>query len=795
MQNCLGPYLLLAALGLAFFSPLLLHPTQTLYSDHSDLLTAHLPLKHFLVRSWQETGEVPLWNPYSFAGNPFIHDVQVAAFYPPHFLLYLLPPESLGAALSWLVVLHVIGAGWFMYAYARWQGLGASGALVAGVGYMFAGKWLLHMLIGGHYVLVPLAWLPLVLLWLEQALRLGRLVRATWGGVAFALIILGAHPQVTFYAGLFVASWSLVAALEHGPESNSLTATRRVGKGMCRWLAYGIWLLIVAVALSAVQLLPALEAAPLSSRSVVGVGAYSPKEVVLSLCGFVGPAPGGAAFEYRTGLGVIWLAAAVLAPFLRGGPVRFQAGVCLGLLCFALASASVFHDLPGFRWFRVPSRVFLVLALPAALMAGITTQALFDEAEAMPSRSGRRRSVFIVVGVLAVLTVALDWFLSRQRGWIVKWNIYWLTLPFTFGLAFWLVGRPMVGAHRWRQPIWGALLLADLWLLALPALHVRPVDDIFAPSACILDLESALSNDVAPPGKLHARVLDRDQPGRPGETPLGPALPVLRGIEPVRGYNTIDVHRFKEYVQFISDQDEPLAALEGIPNFKTHNPALLELLGVKYVVQPSSQPPPGKGWRTVSQDDEPRAYCFITGGIRKLSPFSLYRDDAALPRAFVVAHAAPLPARPLALEALKAADFRHTVLLDGFASETESNSTYSRTAQPAVIKEYTPNRISIEAHADAPGWLVLTDIWYPGWSCSVDDTEETVYRANFLFRAVQVAPGRHEIVFTFAPRSYRLGKLVSAMALAVVGALCLLAYFSRWRGRKVESTVTGPPPC
>src|SRR5262245_27523930 len=118
MRNGLGPYLLLAALGLAFFAPLVLHPTETLYSEHSDLLALHLPLKHFLVRSWQETGELPLWNPYSFAGMPFVHDVQVAAFYPPHLLLYVLPVEWLGTALSWLVVLHVIIAGWCMYAYA-----------------------------------------------------------------------------------------------------------------------------------------------------------------------------------------------------------------------------------------------------------------------------------------------------------------------------------------------------------------------------------------------------------------------------------------------------------------------------------------------------------------------------------------------------------------------------------------------------------------------------------------------------------------------------------------------------
>src|SRR5439155_1387464 len=84
-----------------------------------DLLAMHLPMKRFLVRSWHETGELPLWFPYSFAGAPFVHDVQVAMFYPPHWPLLLLSEERVGAALTWLVVLHVVVAGWCGFALAR----------------------------------------------------------------------------------------------------------------------------------------------------------------------------------------------------------------------------------------------------------------------------------------------------------------------------------------------------------------------------------------------------------------------------------------------------------------------------------------------------------------------------------------------------------------------------------------------------------------------------------------------------------------------------------------------------
>ena len=58
MLRRLSPYLLLAVLALIFFGELVLHPAQILYSPHSDFLALHLPSKWFLVRSFQETGEL-----------------------------------------------------------------------------------------------------------------------------------------------------------------------------------------------------------------------------------------------------------------------------------------------------------------------------------------------------------------------------------------------------------------------------------------------------------------------------------------------------------------------------------------------------------------------------------------------------------------------------------------------------------------------------------------------------------------------------------------------------------------
>src|SRR5262249_52877386 len=150
----------------------------------------------------------------------------------------------------------------------------------------------------------------------------------------FALVILGTHPQWTFYAGLFLALWTL------GPA-------RDEAGGLVRWAGYGAWAAALALALAAVQLLPTLEAAALSTRAE-GVAADDILDGGLrALLFFVGPAltatPASLMWEDRGGFGLLWVVAAALAPLLGRGRVRYQAAVCLALVVFALGGALLFQ--------------------------------------------------------------------------------------------------------------------------------------------------------------------------------------------------------------------------------------------------------------------------------------------------------------------------------------------------------------------------------------------------------------------------------------------------------------------
>jgi hypothetical protein len=760
----LTPYLLLAGLALAFFAPLLLHPGWVLYSDHSDFLVQYLPARHFLVESYRADGDLPLWCPYYFSGAPFVHDIQVSAFYPPQAIIYGLPADLLGPALCWLVVAHVIVAGWGAYAYGRSQGLGPAGSLVAGLGFMFGGKWMLHLLGAGHQTFAPVAWLPVVLLLFEAALRRagrGEVVAAlacgAWSGAALGALALGAQPQLTFYAGLFLALWTL------GPALDGVRTGRRRAAALARWAALGAWAAAWALGLFAVQLFPTAEAARESTRAISGAVADRLNTIGLTLVSLAGPMLAGETWEYHGGFGFLWVVAAALAPFLCRGRARFQAFVAALLVLFAVGGPML-EGLPGFRLFRIPPRMLLFAALPISLLAGSTTDGLF----AAPPDAARCRRVALVVSALLFLGVGVHAFALHLRGDSLTFRPYWVALAVVVPAALFLPGR-LATPGPWRVA-WVLALLLDLWALALPLVAVRPESEIYAPTTSVRYLAEHSGR---------GRALDRDAPARPGSpvltysvlgnTPLGFAQPLLRHIEAVRGLNPIDVRRYTKYLQFIADQDEPVVAGGGVVNFEVKNRALLDLLGTRYLVQPSAIPPEGDAWQEVAHDPAPLAFGNVAGGMQRLPPYTVYENRDAFPRAFVVPEAAPFPPDRPALASLKETDFRRTVLLEPPPDPGPRGGEF----RPAIIRDDRPNRVTIDLGGGPGGYLVLTDVWFPGWTSTVDGRPAEVARADYAFRAVHVPDGTREVVFRFEPESYRLGMWVTGVTLALLAALSL----------------------
>ena len=110
-------------------------------------------------------------------------------------------------------------------------------------------------------------------------------------------------------------------------------------------------------------------------------------------------------------------------------------------------------------------------------------------------------------------------------------------------------------------------------------------------------------------------------------------------------------------------------------------------------------------------------------------------------------------------------NFENTVVLEG-AAPTQSQACTFAEGQ-VVIDLQHPNSLRIRSKADSPGWLVLSNVWYPGWHASVDDAPVAIQRANYLFQAVEIPAGEHRVQFDYRPFEFYIGGLTSFMVIGI----------------------------
>jgi hypothetical protein len=177
----------------------------------------------------------------------------------------------------------------------------------------------------------------------------------------------------------------------------------------------------------------------------------------------------------------------------------------------------------------------------------------------------------------------------------------------------------------------------------------------------------------------------------------------------------------------------------------------------------------------------------LDGWLRVLSSdIKIYERENPLGRAFIVGNAISVPdtwaGTEEALNHMREPDFdpAQTVILHRDGS-LDAASTDGSTGGQAEITLYEDTRVEIEVTTEAGGYLVLNDAHYPGWQATIDGEATTLYRANAMFRAVDVPPGAHTVVFSFVPTLW-----YASMGIGLVAwALTLIAFIGLiwWRAR------------
>ena len=142
-----------------------------------------------------------------------------------------------------------------------------------------------------------------------------------------------------------------------------------------------------------------------------------------------------------------------------------------------------------------------------------------------------------------------------------------------------------------------------------------------------------------------------------------------------------------------------------------------------------------------------------------------------LPRARVVSSAVVEPDDESAWTMLGDEDFdleQSIVLADGDALDGGGAPAGS-----ARLVASEADHVAVGVDVERPGYLVLSDTFFPGWSATVDGEEREIHRANVAFRAVRLAPGDTRVDFRYRPVSFRVGAWLSLGGLSVAAILAL----------------------
>lgn len=129
-------------------------------------------------------------------------------------------------------------------------------------------------------------------------------------------------------------------------------------------------------------------------------------------------------------------------------------------------------------------------------------------------------------------------------------------------------------------------------------------------------------------------------------------------------------------------------------------------------------------------------------------------------------------------------DLHHEAVADKKFSEQLGNAVKQDGTSMAVIKSYEPNHLTYEVNSDKGGVLVFSEIYYPEWTATVDGQKTELGRVNYILRALNVKPGKHEVALDFHPASIRTTETLAYCSYGILALLIAAGAFMERRKNK-----------
>lgn len=751
-----------------------------------DIANEYLPFKLVALKAFK-SGEAPLWNPYLFSGAPLLADPQSSLLYPTQLLFLLLPPHIAFALVQYLhIVLLAVGTYKLLRLYCD-----PLPALAGSLAFTLSGP-VFNRLAAGHYTIIQvLAWIPWIFLCLDRYWLSQRPFWLVAGGVAIALQLLAGFPTLCFFTllaiGVYLIHHFALTLLEHRWE-----------KAIKSTLWWGVMFLLAGM-LSAAQWLPSLEFIALAGRALTGYAFVRQNSLpIVNIMTSVLPEIFGSALTHTAIQGAYWgehsLYIGGLPPILSLIYVlRFRhhkrdgSGVYLLLAVMSIVLALgahnpayrlLFNYVPGFRQLAAVGRMTMLYAFFLSIVSAISIQHLADW---LPSASVQTRTLLrwcaIVVSSLLVIALLV---LTLGRGMLSaiaeplilerydhlasekmqKLDILFLTQAasiFVF-LCIVIAGGSLM-YYRMRSRLSARMfaifsLLIILVDVGLFALRLAGGFDLLLTG----DRNASSHYTAQTPAYLTAF---SGEPSTFRILPLNSMRFINQGsqfgIPAITGYNSLIMSSYLQFLGII--RGSPVDSVDRVPMIRTWHSPLLKILNVKYLV--SYEPLQDPHLELLHSSD--------------VYVYRMNQTDAA--HAFMVYHAEYFDSAEQVAARMAESSFDplRSVLLERRLQETVQYAEQIGTppeSQVSVLGS-TLNSVTFEAYTSAPGWLVVSEIYYPGWRAYIDGQETPISKGDLVLRVVELSPGRHTVRFVYDPDTVRCGLFITVLGALLVVSLLL----------------------
>jgi membrane protein YfhO len=682
-------------------------------------------------------GQVPLWNPLSNCGVPFLAQWNTSVCYPLSLVFMVFPlPWSLNIFGLGHLVLAGVGMYWLAYRWTQ-NRLAAS---IAGLAFALNGLMLNSLMWTSN--LAALSWQPLVVLWVEQAWRSGGR-RTVVAALAGAMQMLSGAPEI------IVFTWTLLGMLWLG----------QVGWKKIRfWMTLRRFMVVVVLiaGLSAVQLLPFFDLLKHSERDASYAAADDWPMPIWGWANLLVPVfhclrtvfgnwlqtnqPWTS--SYYLGTATLALAALAVWQFRRQLGVWGLAGMTLAGMTLALGNdgyvyAWLKHVMPWIGFARYPIKFVSIPVFTIPLLAALGLNGFQNTTS--QNLKWSKGFLYLTTAVLLLTVVCIlataRWWLAPAYDWRLAWWDGALRAFFLIASIGGISVLIRVPEDRLRRLVGFAVLSLIGFDLIMAGLHENPVvvAKAFGPLELNMSFRPQYGESRAMLSRQVKSYLDYSWTDNPLYYYVG-----LRGalwencnipetIPKVDGFCSL--HLKDEW-----DIDGILyGSFLGLSRTNVSPSPLLDFLGVAQI----------SATNTIFAWQERKSFLpLVTAGQRPI--FADARET---------------------IIKLAGEDFdpRHTVYLP-LSAQSVVTVTNAATAE-ITHQQFNAQRVCLTVAASTPVLVVIAQTYYHDWHAYVDGRPALLLRANHAFQAVEVPAGRHEVTLRYEDWMFRIGATISALTL------------------------------